>query len=88
MSSSYPDIPKTILKQGNRATTRVTPKGKSKKPAPHKKGNQGNRMIETRLQDRAEREKANGQTENHANGRSKACTSAIIRTTPSRYKEQ
>ena len=88
MSSSYPEIPKTLLKQGNTATSRVTPKGKSEKPAPHNKGNQGNGTIETKLQDRAEREKANGQTESHTNGRGKACTSAIVRTTPSRYKEQ
>ena len=83
MSSSYSEIPKMILKQGNTATARVTPKGKSKKPAPHKKGNQGNRTIKTRLQEGAERERASGQMENHANGRGKACTSEIGRTTPS-----
>ena len=38
MSSLYSEIPKTVLKQGNTATTRVTPKGKSEKLAPQRKG--------------------------------------------------
>ena len=41
MSSSYSETPKIILKQGNTATARVTPKGKSEKLAPHKKGKKG-----------------------------------------------
>ena len=36
----------------------------------------------------AKREEANGQMENHANDRGQAYTSAIGKTTPSRYKEQ
>ena len=49
MISSDPEIPKTILKQGNIVTTRAMPKGKSKKLTPHKRENIRNRMIETRL---------------------------------------
>ena len=49
MSSLDPEIPKTILKQCNTVTARVTSKGKSKRPKPHIRENKGNRTIETRL---------------------------------------
>ena len=39
LSSSDPEIPKAILKQGDTATVRLPPKGKSKEPAPHEREN-------------------------------------------------
>ena len=73
-------------------TTRITSKGKSKKPILHKRENQGNRMIEARLREGAEREASISQTENHTNYRSRLWTSAMVRATgglaPTRYKEQ
>ena len=76
-----------IPKQGNMAIAKLTLKGKGEQLAPHRKGNQENETPETRLQYRAKREETNDQMENHANGRGKAYTSAIGRTTPSRYEE-
>ena len=49
MSSLDPEIPKVILKRVNTVTTRITSKGKSKKPTPHERENQGNRVIKARI---------------------------------------